>query len=664
MLQQLVRRPPPGRRRRAGRARARRAHGARPRPGRRATRPRARSSSTLSDALLELPEGFTVHPKLGPQLERRRVRDPRGRHRLGPRRGARLRIAAGRRHRDPPDRTGHRARHVLAPPPRAARRAHRRALHADAARRRRSKARFEVHNSPLSETACLGFEYGYSVTRRNALVIWEAQFGDFANGAQVIIDQFIASGRSKWGVTSRLTLFLPHGYEGNGPEHSSARLERFLQLAADDNLRIANVTTPAQLYHLLRRQAIGRTRRPLVVMTPKGLLRLKESLSALGRLHGRHVPADHRRPGRRRLPRGHQPPRALLGPPLLRPPAPRRARKRRRGRDRAHRAALPVPDGRADRAAGGLHRAQGDRLGPGGAGQHGRLALGAPPRRGGRAARRAAELRGPPVARQPVRGLHVRALPRAGPHRAGRARRCRCRRRSPAPAGPTPPDSARVRSPRTTAAGHRPYPAKWHSRRVPLGPDPCVAARRARRENPACARAQRTRDAGCPRSLDRRSRRAGVRRTPAGCQVALAASATWPRQRSASERAWRSFDQGGPASVGRQRAAKWHSPRVPLGHVSDPHRSARGARARGHARRRGRRSPPAPWRACPGRRCRCRPRDPSCPSSPGRPPGHRSRGLRAVGGSPRIGHAAASPVRGQRTRRARRAAGRVAACSR
>ena len=148
-----------------------------------------------------------------------------------------------------------------------------------------SKARFEVHNSPLSEAACLGFEYGYSVTRRNALVIWEAQFGDFANGAQVIIDQFIASGRSKWGVTSRLTLFLPHGYEGNGPEHSSARLERFLQLAADDNLRIANVTTPAQLYHLLRRQAAGRTRRPLVVMTPKGLLRLKESLSSLDRLH-------------------------------------------------------------------------------------------------------------------------------------------------------------------------------------------------------------------------------------------------------------------------------------------------------------------------------------------------------------------------------------------
>ena len=158
--------------------------------------------------------------------------------------------------------------------------AERRDVLPDAAPARARKASFEVHNSPLSENACLGFEYGYSITESDALVIWEAQFGDFANGAQVIIDQFIASGRAKWGQTSRLTLFLPHGYEGNGPEHSSARLERFLQLAADDNLRIANVTTPAQHYHLVR----GRPRperRPLVVMTPKGLLRLSDAASTL-----------------------------------------------------------------------------------------------------------------------------------------------------------------------------------------------------------------------------------------------------------------------------------------------------------------------------------------------------------------------------------------------
>ena len=116
------------------------------------------------------------------------------------------------------------------------------------------------------------------------------------NGAQIVIDQFIVSGRAKWGQTSRLTLLLPHGYEGNGPEHSSARLERFLQLAAEGNIRVANPSSAAQYFHLIRRQALNPSARPLVVMTPKGLLRLKEAASSLDELTRREVPAGHRRP--------------------------------------------------------------------------------------------------------------------------------------------------------------------------------------------------------------------------------------------------------------------------------------------------------------------------------------------------------------------------------
>jgi 2-oxoglutarate dehydrogenase E1 component len=152
-------------------------------------------------------------------------------------------------------------------------------------------ASIEIYNSPLSEYACLGFEYGYAVAAPDALVLWEAQFGDFVNGAQIVVDQFLVAGLSKWGQTARLTLLLPHGYEGNGPEHSSAKLERFLQLAAQENIRIANCTTAAQFFHLLRRQALDATARPLVVMTPKGLLRLKQAGSTLADLsEGRFEP--------------------------------------------------------------------------------------------------------------------------------------------------------------------------------------------------------------------------------------------------------------------------------------------------------------------------------------------------------------------------------------
>jgi 2-oxoglutarate dehydrogenase E1 component len=149
-----------------------------------------------------------------------------------------------------------------------------------------AQASFAVYNSPLSESAVLGFEYGYSSHAPDALVLWEAQFGDFANGAQVIIDQFIVSGGKKWGLQPSLVLLLPHGYEGQGPEHSSARLERFLQLAADDNIRVANCTTAAQYFHLLRRQAALRNvdPRPLILMTPKSLLRHPKAGSSLNDL--------------------------------------------------------------------------------------------------------------------------------------------------------------------------------------------------------------------------------------------------------------------------------------------------------------------------------------------------------------------------------------------
>src|SRR5437879_7190050 len=156
----------------------------------------------------------------------------------------------------------------------------------------------------------MGFEYGYSQESPQTFVLWEAQFGDFVNSAQVFVDQFIIAGLAKWGQTSRLTLLLPHGYEGQGPEHSSARIERFLALGADGNIRIANCTTPAQYFHLLRRQARHAELRPLVLFTPKSLLRLPQASSRLEDLAtGRFQPV---------LDDPAAPPRHPVGRPILR----------------------------------------------------------------------------------------------------------------------------------------------------------------------------------------------------------------------------------------------------------------------------------------------------------------------------------------------------------
>jgi 2-oxoglutarate dehydrogenase E1 component len=147
-----------------------------------------------------------------------------------------------------------------------------------------TQARWSVYNSMLSEAACLGFEYGFSRDYPEALVLWEAQFGDFANGAQIIIDQFLTAGEAKWGLLSGLVMLLPHGYEGQGPEHSSARMERYLQLAAQDNIQIAQPSTAAQYFHLLRRQALRKWRKPLIVFTPKSMLRHPDAMSPVADL--------------------------------------------------------------------------------------------------------------------------------------------------------------------------------------------------------------------------------------------------------------------------------------------------------------------------------------------------------------------------------------------
>ena len=413
----------------------------------------------LNEQLLAVPDGFTLNPKLAKQLERRRDALREGGIDWGQAESLAFASLLGegipiRLSGQDTERGTFSHRHAVLHDPVSGE------TYTPLQNLPSAAASFEIYNSPLSEYAPLAFEYGYSIAAPDALVLWEAQFGDFINGAQIVIDQFIVSGRSKWGQTSRLTLLLPHGYEGNGPEHSSARLERLLQLAAQENIRIANTTTAAQFFHLLRRQALDATARPLVVMTPKGLLRLRSATSTLDDLSdGAFKP--------------------VLGDPSVQPEDVRRLVLTtgklyydivgHEARESAGNVAVarieflyPFPLDAGPRPRRRLPEPPGDRVGAGGAAEHGRVAFDPPsPRGGGRELpRRPGELHRPSLACEPERGLSDAPPARAGPDRPRGARRslarpvarraccgCAVRPRTPhAARGDEPRSSTRRRS--------------------------------------------------------------------------------------------------------------------------------------------------------------------------------------------------------------------------
>ena len=242
---------------------------------------RAEELSAIGDLMVRVPAGFSIHPKVKKLLDQR-VQMTQGRHAIDFGTAELLAYGSLLRQGTPVRLTGQDSRrgtfnqrHATLFDTETG------AAYTPLANMALQQPTFEVYDSPLSEAAVVGFEYGYSRDYPETLVLWEAQFGDFANGAQVYIDQFITAGEDKWGLLSGLVMLLPHGYEGQGPEHSSARVERFLQLAARDNVQICQPTTAAQYFHMLRRQALWRWRKPLVALTPKGMLRHPAAASPL-----------------------------------------------------------------------------------------------------------------------------------------------------------------------------------------------------------------------------------------------------------------------------------------------------------------------------------------------------------------------------------------------
>ncbi len=252
---------------------------------------RAEEIRTLGELMVRVPSGFSIHPKVKKLLDQR-VQMTQGRHAIDFGTAELLAYGSLVRQGTPVRLSGQDSRRGTFNQRHATLiDTETEAAYTPLANMAFPQPAFEVYDSPLSEAAVLGFEYGYSRDYPETLVLWEAQFGDFANGAQVLIDQFITAGEDKWGLLSGLVMLLPHGYEGQGPEHSSARMERFLQLAARDNMQICQPTTAAQYFHMLRRQALRRWRKPLVVFTPKGMLRHPAAASSLQEFtSGRFLP--------------------------------------------------------------------------------------------------------------------------------------------------------------------------------------------------------------------------------------------------------------------------------------------------------------------------------------------------------------------------------------